>query len=136
MIELKEVKSKKELKLFVTFPFTLYKDSKYWVPPIVSDEMETLNAEKNPAFESAQAKFYLAYRNHKIVGRVAAIINSIEINEQGVKKMRFGWFDVIDDLDVSRTLLNQVETIGKQNGLDLGFWLMAEMVHTCLNDFS
>ena len=118
MIELKEVKSKKELKLFVTFPFTLYKDSKYWVPPIISDEMETLNAEKNPAFESAQAKFYLAYRNHKIVGRVAAIINSIEINEQGVKKMRFGWFDVIDDLDVSRTLLNQVETIGKQNGLD------------------
>lgn len=118
MIELKEVKTKKELKAFVTFPFQLYKDSKYWVSPIISDEMETLNSEKNPAFDSAKATFFLAFKNNKIVGRVAAIINTIEINEQGVKKMRFGWFDTIDDLDVSEMLLDKVEAIGKQNGLE------------------
>ncbi|WP_223034287.1 GTP cyclohydrolase [Hanstruepera marina] len=118
MIELREVQTKKELKAFVTFPFQLYKNSKYWVPPIISDEMETLSADKNPAFESAEARFFIAYKNQNMVGRVAAIINTIEINEQQVKKMRFGWFDAIDDIDVSKALLNKVEDIGKEHQLE------------------
>ena len=100
MIQLHEVKNKKELKRFVTFPFTLYKDSKYWVPPIISDEVATLSADKNPAFLNAEARFFLAYKDNNIVGRVAAIVNWTEINEQQVKKMRFGWFDTIDDISV------------------------------------
>jgi len=82
MIEVREVANKKELKAFVKFPFGLYKDSKYWVPPIIKDELETFNKEKNPAFLDADATFFLAYKNGKIVGRVAAIVNWIEIKEQ------------------------------------------------------
>ncbi len=118
MIVLKEAKNKAELKKFVKFPFSLYKDSKYWVPPIVNDELETFNTEKNPVFKDAQAQFFLAYKNNKIVGRIAAIINWIEVNQQKVKKMRFGWFDFVDDPEVSKALLEKVEAIGKENNLD------------------
>lgn len=118
MITIKEAISKKDLKAFVTFPFKLYKGSKYWVPPIIKQELETFNKDKNPIFKDAEAQFFLAYKNNEIVGRVAAIINWIEVNNQSIKKMRFGWFDFIDDLDVSKALLNTVETIGREQQLD------------------
>jgi GNAT superfamily N-acetyltransferase len=118
MITLKEVTNKKELKTFVTFPFKLYKDSKYWVPPIISDEMATLSKDKNPAFLHADAHFFLAYQNETIVGRVAAIVNWTEIKKQNVKKMRFGFFDAVDDLEVSRALLDKISEIGKKHDLE------------------
>ncbi len=104
MITIKEVKTKKELKAFVKFPFKLYKDSKYWVPPIISQEMKTFNKKENPVFNDAEARLFLAYKNNEIVGRVAAIINWLEVKNQNLKKMRFGWFDFIDDLEVSKAL--------------------------------
>ncbi|MEM5566267.1 GTP cyclohydrolase [Psychroserpens sp. AS72] len=118
MITVKEIHSKKELKQFVKFPFKLYKDSQYWVPPIIKQELETFNKDKNPIFEDAEARFFLAYKNNEIVGRVAAIINWLEVNNQKQKKMRFGWFDFIDDLEVSKALLEEVNRIGKENNLD------------------
>ena len=117
MIHLKEVQNNKELKKFVKFPFELYKDSPYWVPPLIKEEMEQFQEDKNPVFKTAQAQYFLAYKEGKIVGRIAAIINWIEINEQKVSKMRFGWFDFIDDDQVSKTLLDKVYEIGKANGL-------------------
>lgn len=117
MVTLKEAKTKSELKDFVKFPFSLYKGSPYWVPPIINDELETFDKSKNPVFKDADAWFYLAYKDNKIVGRVAAIINSLEVNDQNVKKMRFGWFDFIDDYEVSEALLNKVAEIGKDNKL-------------------
>ena len=99
-ITLKKVTSKKELKAFVLFPFSLYKDNKYWVPPIIKDEIDNFDANINPVFKNAEAHFFLAYKNNTIVGRVAAIINWFEVNQQQIKKMRFGWFDMIDDLEV------------------------------------
>ena len=118
MISIKEVKTKSDLKAFVKFPFKLYKDSKYWVPPIISEEIKTFNKKENPVFIDADARLFLAYKNNDIVGRVAAIINTLETKKQGVKKMRFGWFDFIDDLDVSKALMNEVESIGKAHGLE------------------
>lgn len=118
MITVKQVVSKKELKAFVKFPFKIYKDSKYWVPPIITQELETFNKKKNPVFDNAEAHFFLAYKNNKIVGRIVAIINWLEVNDQNQKKMRFGWFDFIDDLDVSKALLDQVVQIGNANNLD------------------
>ena len=118
MISIKEVKTKSDLKAFVKFPFKLYKDSKYWVPPIISEEIKTFNKKENPVFIDADARLFLAYKNNDIVGRVAAIINTLETEKQGVKKMRFGWFDFIDDLDVSKALMNEVESIGKAHGLE------------------
>ena len=98
MIEVKKVESKRDLKAFVKFPFSLYKDSKYWIPPLIKQELETFNKEKNPVFNDAEAHFFLAYKDGKIVGRVAAIINWLEVNNQQQKKMRFGWFDVVDNI--------------------------------------
>ena len=118
MITIKEATSKKALKAFVKFPFKLYKDSKYWVPPIIKQELDTFNKDKNPIFKDAEARFFLAYKNNEIVGRVAAIVNWLEVNKQGIKKMRFGWFDFIDDLDVSKALLKAVEDIGRAHELD------------------
>ncbi len=117
MIKIKEAKTKKEMKQFVTFPFGLYKNNKFWVPPIINDELSSFDKTKNPVFKHANATFLLAYKKDKIVGRVAAIINSFEVEKQQIKKMRFGWFDVIDDLEVTKALLQKVEKIGKENNL-------------------
>ena len=118
MITTKLVTTKKDLKTFVKFPFSLYKDSKYWVPPIISQEMETFNKDKNPIFNDAEATLILAYKGDQLVGRVAAIINWLEINNQKHLKMRFGWFDFIDDLEVSKVLIDEVNKIGKQHNLE------------------
>ena len=118
MIVIKEAKTKSELTDYIKFPFSLYKDNKYWVPPIIADELETFDKTKNPAFENAEAYFYLAYRDNKIVGRIAAIINWSEVNDQQKSKVRFGWFDVIDDIEVTKSLLEKVQELGKKNNLD------------------
>ena len=117
MVTIKQVQSKSDLKKFVKFPFFLYKNSPYWVPPIIKDELESFNPKKNPVFKSAEASYFLAYKNNKIVGRVAAIINWLEVNEQGIRKMRFGWFDFVDDFEVSKALIDQVAKIGQQREL-------------------
>lgn len=117
-ITLKKVTSKKEMKAFVLFPFSLYRLNKYWVPPIIKDEIDSFNPKINPVFQNAEAHFFLAYKNDTIVGRVAAIINWFEVNQQQIKKMRFGWFDMIDDLEVSKALLDKVEEIGKAHQLE------------------
>ena len=117
MIIVKEMISKKEMKQFVMFPFSIYKNNPYWVPPIITEELETLDKDCNPAFENAEARFFVAIKNKKIVGRIAAIINWYEVSEQQIKKMRFGWYDVIDDLEVSKALIKKVQEIGEKNSL-------------------
>ncbi|MFB9058217.1 GTP cyclohydrolase [Mariniflexile ostreae] len=118
MITVKEVKTKSDLKAFVKFPFKIYKNTPYWTPPIISQEIKTFNTKENPVFKDAEATLFLAYKDNKLVGRVAAIINWLEVNGQNQKKMRFGWFDFIDDLEVSKTLFDKIEAIGKQHGLE------------------
>ncbi len=118
MITLKELTTKKELKQFVKFPFKLYKNNNYWVPPIINEEVASFDKNENPVFQHADARFFVAIKNNEIVGRIAAIINNTEINVQKLKKMRFGWFDFIDDLEVSKMLINKVQEIGKQHKLE------------------
>lgn len=118
MITIQEVTTKKGMKRFVKFPFEIYKGNPYWVPPIIKGELESLNKDKNPAFEHANARFFIALKNEKIVGRIAAIINHYEVEKQSIKKMRFGWYDVIDDIKVSKALLDKVQEIGRQNQLE------------------
>lgn len=123
MITLKEMITPKELKQFVKFPFSLYKNENKWVPPIVNDELESMDPAKNPVFKNAEARYFLAFAKaengqQKAVGRICAIINHIEIKEQGKPKMRFGWFDVIDDIEVTKALLQKIKDIGVENGLE------------------
>ena len=118
MITIKHISSKKELKQFVMFPFRLYKNCKHWVPPLISDEMETLDDSKNPVFKNADAKYYIAYKDKKPVGRIAVIINHLEIDEIGKKKVRFGWLDMIDDIEVTKALLEKVYETGRAHKLE------------------
>ena len=118
MIVLKKVTTRKEMRDFVVFPFSLYKNNEYWVPPIIKDEINNFDPTKNPVFENAEAHFFLAIKEDQIVGRVVAIINWFEVTQQQVKKIRFGWFDVVDDIEVSKVLLNKVKEIGLTNNLE------------------
>lgn len=117
MITIQEMKTKKELTRFVKFPFKLYKDQPNWVPPLINDELDSMDPAKNPVFKNAEARFFIAFKGDEEVGRIAAIINHIEINEQQKPKMRFGWFDAIDDTEVTQTLLKKVEEIGRAHSL-------------------
>ena len=118
MIRIEEVKTKKQLRNFVKFPFSIYKGSPYWVPPIINEEMGTFNKDVNPAFIDADVRFFLAYKDGVLAGRVAIVINWIEVRKQGIQKIRFGWFDFIDDPEVSRTLLSKVAEIGQSYQLE------------------
>ena len=118
MITIKQISSKKELKQFVLYPFQLYKDCKYWVPPLINDEMKTLDDSKNPVFKNAEATYYMAYKNKMPVGRIAVIINHLEIDEIGKKKVRFGWLDMIDDIEVTKALLEKVYEKGRAHNLE------------------
>lgn len=117
-IEIKEIYPKKsELKEFIHFSIDLYKDNKYYVPPFILDEINTLTPKKNPAFEFCESKYFMAYIDGKPVGRIAGLINR-QVNEKtGAKEVRFGFIDFIDDIEVSRALLNAVETWGKEKGM-------------------
>lgn len=118
MIKIKEITSKGDLVTFVKFPFKLYKDSPYYVPSIIKEEMAVMDPKKNPVFKNAEAKYFLAYKGETVVGRIAAIINWIEVNEQKKPKVRFGWFDVIDDIEVTKALLDKVKEFGTQHQLE------------------
>ena len=116
-IEVREVKNRKQLLNFIKFPMRLYKDNPYFVPPLIREELEALDQKKNPVFQHAISKYYLAYKNNEVVGRIAAIINWKEVKEQNKPKVRFGWFDVIDDEQVTKALLQKVKELGNQNNL-------------------
>jgi GNAT superfamily N-acetyltransferase len=118
MIDIKEVKTKKEIKEFVNFQFDLYKNNKYWVPPIKEDEVKALNPTVNPAFDFCDAKFWTAQKNGKIVGRIGAIVNHDYNKKIGKKMGRFSRMEFIDDTEVSRTLLDTAEKWLKSQGME------------------
>ena len=117
-VEIKRVSTKSELKRFIRFNYEFYKENKYSVPDLYDDMLNTFSPKRNAAFEFCEADYFLAYREGKIVGRVAAIINH-RANEQWNKKtVRFGWIDFIDDVEVSRALIDTVKQWGKERGMD------------------
>ena len=117
-IIIKKVSSKKELKTFIRFNDELYKGNPYSVPDLYDDMLNTFSSKKNAAFEFCEAEYFLAYKDNKVVGRVAAIINNRANQTWDKKEVRFGWIDFIDDEEVSSALLKAVEDWGKQKGMD------------------
>jgi len=115
-IEVKTVSSKKDLSKFIKFPYELYKGCDNWVPALEGDEYDNFNPKKNGAFEYCEAECYLAYKDGKIAGRVAAIINHNANKTWNEETVRFGWLDFIEDEDVLRALLSAVEEWGKKRG--------------------
>ena len=113
-LHLAEVISQKELKQFIKFPFRLYKDNPYYVPPLISFELGSLDPRKNPSFEHAKARYWVVKKEDEIVGRIACIIVDPELKEE--KLARFGWMDFIDDLEVSKLLFETAVSWAKSEG--------------------
>ncbi len=116
-ILIKAVTSRKDLKIFARFANNLYKGNRFYVPSMPWDDLNTFDKKKNGAFEFCEAGFYLAYRGSEVVGRVAAIVNSKANEAWKVRQVRFGWFDFIDDIEVSRALLDKVIEFGRERGM-------------------
>ena len=116
-VEIREVASNHDLKTFIRYPLDLYKGSPYYVPSLFTDEMNTLRTDKNPAFADAKARYWLAYRDGKIVGRVAALLVPKHELKWGEKYMRFGWLDFIDDAEVVQALMGMVESWAQELGM-------------------
>ena len=116
-VQVTKVSSKKELKTFVRFGNKLYKGNKYHVPSMPMDDMATFDTNHNGAFAFSKAELYLAHKDGKVVGRVAAIINNKANEAWGVKQVRFGWIDFIDDMEVSGALLDAVVEFGRKHGM-------------------
>ena len=111
-----EVTSKKNLKKWVEFPNQLYKDNKYYVPFLSIDEIETFTKGKNPAYEYCQTKLFLAYKDNKIVGRIAGLVNHAYNKKWDKNSIRFTRFDFVDDYEVSKALFDRVVNWGKELG--------------------
>ena len=116
-IEIRKVSSKKDLKKFIRFNYTLYKNNPYSVPDLYDDMLGTFDKKKNGAFAYCDADYFLAYKEDKIVGRVAALINYKANKIWNQQRVRFGWIDFIDDPEVSRLLLETVEKWGRAKGM-------------------
>ena len=116
-LEIKEITTRKELKQFIEFTNKLYRECEYYCPPLFFDEMNCFDKEKNPALEVCDYKLWMAYRDGKAVGRIAGVVNYKANEKWGYKNARFGWFDFIDDLEVSKALLDTVTAWGKEKGM-------------------
>ncbi len=117
-VEIKEVTTRRQLREFVNYPERLYRDNPYYVPPLVFDQMDTLDQKKGAAQDFCKSKLYLAYKDGKPAGRVAAIVNELANKQWDHKEVRFGWYDFINDREVSRALMDKVEEFGRQHGME------------------
>jgi GNAT superfamily N-acetyltransferase len=116
-VEIKPVSGIRELKQFVSFPYSLYAGNPFWVPPLRFAEFRTFRWDKNPAFEFCKVRYWLAFRNGEVAGRIAGIINDNYNESWSRKALRFGYIDFIDDHQVSEALLKTVEAWAKENGM-------------------
>lgn len=116
-IKVKQVLNSSDLELFIKFPMELYKGNPYYVPPLINEEKSIWMKEENPALQYSEAAQFLAYKGENIVGRIAVMINHKEEKELGICKVRFGWLDFIDDIEVSKSLINTAIEYAKSKGI-------------------
>ncbi len=116
-LTIEKVVTRRQLEKFIRFNYQMYKDNPYSVPDLFDDMLRTFSKNHNAAFEFCEADYFLALRDGKIVGRVAAIINHKANSTWNTKNVRFGWIDFIDDEEVSRKLLETVEQWGRERGM-------------------
>lgn len=116
-IQIRPVVTRQEKRQFIAFANELYKDCPYYCPPLFFDEMNTFDPKSNPSLEVCDIQLWMAYRGGQAVGRIAAFINHIANSHWNVKKVRFGWMDFVDDLEVSKALLDTVAAWGRERGM-------------------
>ena len=116
-IKVKQVLNSSDLEFFIKFPMELYKGNPYYVPPLINEEKSIWVKEENPALQYSEAAQFLAYKGKNIVGRIAVMINHKEEKELGIRKVRFGWLDFINDIEVSKSLINTAIEYAKSKGI-------------------
>ena len=116
-IKIKQVLNSSDLELFIKFPMELYKGNPYYVPPLINEEKSIWVKEENPALQYSEAAQFLAYKGKNIVGRIAVMINHKEEKELGIRKVRFGWLDFINDIEVSKSLINTAIEYANSKGI-------------------
>lgn len=116
-VSIREVKTKKDLKKFIWFGINLYKNNEFAAPPLMMDDLLNLSKGKNPALDFCDAVYYLAYKNNRLVGRIAAIINPVANETWNQKNARFGWVDFVDDPEVSKALFDTAIAWAKNKGM-------------------
>ena len=117
MVEIREVITKRDRRIFAAFHAYMYKDVPQAIPDLVSDEYNNFLPSKNPAFDYCRAKQFLAYKDGRCVGRIAGIINDAANAKWETERIRFTRVDFIDDLEVSEALFKAVEDWGRAEGL-------------------
>lgn len=116
-VVIREVSSKKDLKKFIWFGINLYKDCEFAAPPLMMDDLLNLSKGKNPALDFCEAAYFIAYKDDKLAGRIAAIINPVANETWNQKNARFGWIDFIDDAEVSKALFDTAIAWAKEKGM-------------------
>lgn len=116
-VVVKKVSSRREMRTFISFAYNLYKNHPCYVPNLLSDDAATLDRKKNHAFEFCEADYFLAYKDGKVAGRVASIINHKANEAWNVRQVRFGWIDFIEDIEVLEALLKTVSDWGRERGM-------------------
>lgn len=119
MIEVRQIEpTRRNLLRFINFQIDLYRGNDYFVPPLVLDDLGTLSADKNPAFDFCEAAYFMAYRDGKPVGRIAAIINRQINQKENLRICRFGFLDFVDDREVSQALFDAAENWAESKGMN------------------
>ena len=118
MIIIKEVKTKRDLKKFIEYPIKLYKDNKYYTPPLVGDDIKDFTVSKNPSYKVCKSKSFLAYKDNKIVGRICALYNPLADEKFNTKRIRFRHFDAIDDIEVTKALFKAARDYALELGME------------------
>lgn len=118
IVRIEEVRDKKGFNKFLKFPYKLFKNDNMWVPSLIMDERSTFNKKKNPALEFCDYKIFLAYKGDEIVGRIVGILNTKSNEIWNQKRIRFGWFDYIYDIEVADSLLRAVENWAKESKMN------------------
>lgn len=119
MINVVEVKTKKDIKNFIDFPTKLYKGVKQYVHPLRMDEFDLFNPKKNASFEDCEAAYFLAYKDGEIVGRIAGILQKLYNKKVNEKRVRFTRFDCINDKEVAKALFETVEQWARDKGMNI-----------------
>lgn len=119
MVEIKEVETKSDITKFVEFPNKLYKGNKFYVPFFSGDEKNKFDKDKNESYDDCIVKCFLAYKDKKVVGRIAGIIQKLHNEKTGEKRVRFSRFDSIDDEEISNALFSAVEKWAKEQGMQI-----------------
>lgn len=117
-VEIRQVMTRSELRKFVDFPEKLYRNNPYYVPPLVFDQMDTLDQQKGAAQEFCDSALYMAYKDGEAVGRVAVIVNRLANEQWNHKEVRFGWYDFIEDREVAKALMDKVYEFGRKHKMD------------------